>query len=68
MRHLFAIFLHLSCQRKRHHRSLDTAVLRRMARKVYVKLPDSKARGGLIQHMLKNQRVNLSVSRFACTD
>ncbi len=68
MRHLFAIVFHLSCQRKRHHRSLDTAVLRRMARKVYVKLPDSKAREGLIQHMLKNQRVNLSVSRFACTD
>lgn len=38
-------------------------MLRRMARKVYIPLPDPKAREALIKHMLKNQRFNLPVSR-----
>lgn len=33
-----------------------------MARKVYIPLPDSKAREGVIKHMLKNQRFDLPVS------
>lgn len=45
--------------------SLDTAVLRRMARKVYIPLPDSKAREALVKHMLMSQKVNLPAREMA---
>lgn len=55
-------FTHAQIPYPTHNRSLDTAVLRRMGRKVYIPLPGSNAREGLVRHMLKSQRFNLPVS------
>jgi SpoVK/Ycf46/Vps4 family AAA+-type ATPase len=44
---------------------LDEAVLRRLARRVYVPLPDAPARTALISHLLKGQKSALTSSELA---
>jgi SpoVK/Ycf46/Vps4 family AAA+-type ATPase len=44
---------------------LDEAVLRRLARRVYVPLPDALARTALIAHLLKGQKNSITKSELA---
>ena len=43
---------------------LDDAVIRRMVKRVYVPLPDSDARGSLIQHLLIKQSSELTARQL----
>jgi SpoVK/Ycf46/Vps4 family AAA+-type ATPase len=47
--------------------SLDEAIIRRFGRRIYVPLPDTAARAGIIQELLKNQPLQLSAGRRGWT-